>query len=705
MKRIYISMSLALFFFHLAYHELQAQIPQGFNYQSVVRDASGNVLSNANLGLRFTIHEGGATGNILYSETLTSATNTLGLFSHVIGSATPTQGSFSGINWKSGVKYLQVEIDVTGGNNYVSMGASKLESVPYALSAPDEQTLVWEGSTKTLSITGGNSVILPISGGSVGPTGPKGDTGVQGLQGAKGATGAAGVKGTTGVTGPTGADGAANAWGLTGNGGTNSTTNFLGTTDNHALVLKVNNIRSGYIGNGAIENVIIGYEAGNSIPNSNSRNVFIGGSVGRTNTGSLNTAVGNSALWSNTSGVSNIAVGASALFSNSTGNQNVVIGNSAASVFNGDNIVAIGYRAMLNANSSSYKSVAIGDSALYNNRAFGTVGVGSMALHKNTTGSYNTSVGYQTLLNNTIGNSNTAIGSNALYSNSTGVSNTAVGSYVLNGNTTGNNNTAVGSYALGGALVTGESNSAFGLNALLKNTSGNGNSAFGVSSQENNTWGTGNTSVGINSLYSNTIGQGNTAIGFDAGAGASGINFSNCTFLGASSTITASRVNITMIGHSVQNGQITANNQIALGNTSISSIRAQVSGITAYSDARYKTNVKEDVSGLDFITKLKPVTYNVKPSELHKIWGTPDSIIEKINHKETEQIRYTGLIAQDVEKAMRESGYNFTGIEIPSNSNETYTLRYTEFIMPMIKAIQEQQKQIDELKNLLNTNK
>ena len=113
---------------------------------------------------------------------------------------------------------------------------------------------------------------------------------------------------------------------------------------------------------------------------------------------------------------------------------------------------------------------------------------------------------------------------------------------------------------------------------------------------------------------------------------------------------------------------------------------------------RYKTNVKEDVKGLDFITRLKPVSYNVRPLELHKIWGTPDSLVNRINHSETEQVRYTGLIAQDVEKAMNESGYAFTGIDIPANDKETYAIRYTELMMPLIKAVQEQQKMIEDLK-------
>lgn len=48
-----------------------------------------------------------------------------------------------------------------------------------------------------------------------------------------------------------------------------------------------------------------------------------------------------------------------------------------------------------------------------------------------------------------------------------------------------------------------------------------------------------------------------------------------------------------------------------------------------------------------------------------------------------------GFLAQDVEKAAKESGFNFPGIDVPRNDKEVYSLRYVDFIMPMVKAIQE----------------
>jgi len=150
-----------------------------------------------------------------------------------------------------------------------------------------------------------------------------------------------------------------------------------------------------------------------------------------------------------------------------------------------------------------------------------------------------------------------------------------------------------------------------------------------------------------------------------------------------------------MLGYGITNAQCTGDNQVLLGNTAVSVISGQVP-FTIYSDKRFKTNIQEDVKGLDFIMKLKPVTYNENPEILHNIWGTPDSILKKLDFTDIKKMRFIGLLAQDVEIAAKESGWNnFPGIDVPKNKNEVYSLRYTDFIMPVIKSIQEQQEQIN----------
>lgn len=109
--------------------------PQGFNYQSIVRDVNGTVLSNQTVTLLFTIRSGAPNGPIAYSEKQVVSSNDFGLINLVIGQGgTPLQGAFSGINWSGGAKYLTVSIE-TSPNVFDELGSSELMSVPYALYA------------------------------------------------------------------------------------------------------------------------------------------------------------------------------------------------------------------------------------------------------------------------------------------------------------------------------------------------------------------------------------------------------------------------------------------------------------------------------------------------------------------------------------------------------------------------------------------
>jgi hypothetical protein len=305
----------------------------------------------------------------------------------------------------------------------------------------------------------------------------------------------------------------------------------------------------------------------------------------------------------------------------------------------------------------------------------------------------NTAVGYLSLPYSSAASFNTAFGANALGSITNGEFNVAVGASTLASNATGSNNTGVGNFVLN-SNTNGYSNVAVGSNAMNTNTTGYNNTVVGANAFDNSTAGNFNTVVGYNAFTDGTGGD-NVMIGDNTGPNVTGIVLDDCTIVGSTSRLTQNRTNVSLFGSYIANGQATANNQVVLGNTAVAQIRAQVNSITAFSDARYKINVDDNVAGLDFIKRLRPVSYNVRPTELHKIWGTPDSIVSKMSHADAEATRYTGFIAQEVEAAMRESGYNFTGIDIPKGENEVYALRYTEFIMPMVKAIQEQQEMIE----------
>ncbi len=129
MKKIIYS----LFLFLVSGISVFAQSPNLFNYQGVARSSTGAPLVSITIGMRLTIHDGSSTGTIVYQETQTPITNAFGLYNVAVGGGTVVSGTFSAINWGSGAKYLQVELDPAGGTAYTSIGSTQLLSVPYAL--------------------------------------------------------------------------------------------------------------------------------------------------------------------------------------------------------------------------------------------------------------------------------------------------------------------------------------------------------------------------------------------------------------------------------------------------------------------------------------------------------------------------------------------------------------------------------------------
>jgi microcystin-dependent protein len=112
-----------------------SQSPAAFKYQAVVRNNSGQVVMNQSVGFKLSILQATVTGTAVYVETQVSTTSQVGLVALEIGNGTLVSGNLSTINWGTGPYFLKVELDVTGGTNYVLMGTSQLLSVPYALYA------------------------------------------------------------------------------------------------------------------------------------------------------------------------------------------------------------------------------------------------------------------------------------------------------------------------------------------------------------------------------------------------------------------------------------------------------------------------------------------------------------------------------------------------------------------------------------------
>ncbi len=286
--------------------------------------------------------------------------------------------------------------------------------------------------------------------------------------------------------------------------------------------------------------------------------------------------------------------------------------------------------------------------------ASGNVGLGYLTFAKNTTGAYNAALGLKALNSNTIGSFNTGIGHHALRRNTTGKSNTACGSSALTYNTKGQYNTATGCTSLNG------------------NTTGNNNTGFGYGVMYFNQTGNYNTGVGYQALDLMFFGDGITALGYQADVTASGLT--NAMALGYTTTVDAS-------------------NKVVIGNTSVTSIGGQVAW-TNYSDGRIKKNIKKNVPGLQFINLLTPITYNYDLTKENDINGNT----EKIEYKEKydiERINFTGFIAQEVDAAATKIGYDFSGVD---KSGKIMGLRYSEFVVPLVKAVQELSSQNEALK-------
>lgn len=258
---------------------------------------------------------------------------------------------------------------------------------------------------------------------------------------------------------------------------------FSNTTANDNTAVGYNALYSQSYGNSGIDwtsyNTAIGFEAlFSNQPVSTSTgegNTAVGAMALRLNTtGYSNSACGLSALYSNTTGNYNTALGAGSLGSNTTASGNTAVGSSALSkqLFINGGIAwesyntAVGFEALSeNAPSTTSEGIyntALGARALKGNTSgFFNTANGSEALYSNTTGNNNTALGVDALLFNTTGNDNTASGIASLKGNTTGKYNTANGTYALSGNTTGANNTASGNVA-GYSISTGSNNTFLG---------------------------------------------------------------------------------------------------------------------------------------------------------------------------------------------------------------------------------------------------
>ena len=471
---------------------------------------------------------------------------------------------------------------------------------------------------------------------------------------------------------------------------------------NNASISGLNNSGFGW---GALNNSTSG--SGNSACgyktlNSNTTGSSNAGSGARAlfsnTTGDDNSGMGHHALFSNITGSFNTANGSGALYSNTIGNYNTALGFGAdVSTNNLVNATAIGANAIVSTNNA----MQLGDGNV--TQVFAGTGTnatlisgglqitgGSPATGKVLTSNASGVATWQTIA---LPNTAWSINGNAGTTNSSfiGTTDNYALNFKVNNQMAGridqlSGNTFLG-YQAAPSVTSGDGNSVIGAYALSYNGMGRLNSALGFYSLLFNVTGILNTAVGSFALTNNITGNSNTTIG--AYADVNGSSFDDATAIGSGA--------IVMNSHDLRLGSTTC--------TLISGNPAVYTG----SDARFKTSVNgNDVVGLEFIKRLRPVVYNFDTKKQTEFItkNMPDSIRKRYMDKDfapSTAIRQSGFIAQEVEKAAMEVGYNFHGIHKPDNDNDYYSLAYSVFVVPLVKAVQEQQQMIEDLKQEVKT--
>lgn len=387
----------------------------------------------------------------------------------------------------------------------------------------------------------------------------------------------------------------------------------------------------------------------------------------------FNTAEGDKALFSLTTGSGNTAVGWFSLFSDTDGSFNTGVG-AGTLLFNvgnqsvGDGIgnTAVGTAALL-FNTSGSNNTAVGTTALLNNSiGDNNTAVGAHALNQNMNGTFNNALGSSALFSNQTGGQNNAFGAQALQNNIDGFGNTAMGDLALHGNVSGFENVAVGDQA-------------------MQNGAGNNNTAVGVIALSVTT-GSDNTAIGRGALVACTNGNLNTAIGKDAGSGVT--SGSNNTIVGEGGGVGITTANnvicigAELAGENISNSCFIRN---IFGGAAPSGAAVLVSSNgrlgTTTSSRRFKEQIEPMDEASEALFALKPVTFRYK---------------KEIDPKAVLQF---GLVAEDVQTIHPD-------LVVHDTEGRPYSVRYDQVNAMLLneflkehKTVQEQGAMIAELRD------
>ena len=444
------------------------------------------------------------------------------------------------------------------------------------------------------------------------------------------------------------------AWKIGGNSGLTGGTHFFGCVNDDEIELRLNGEDSGIL---SADVAAFGYRAQRATDNTSTSSVSFGyEALGNAASGAqdANVAVGHQALNSVTIGGNHTFVGSD-------------VGTTSIPPFSGSN-TAIGHRAQQTIPIGT--ATAIGHRAL-ENTTDAALAIGAQAQMTSATAYSDLGIGYQAGMNGANG-----VGRGA-----------ALGD-------------AGHGFGVGACADSDEEiNYGFGYVALNNATTGAQNCAFGLSALATGTSVDQCVAVGMNSLTAAT-GDGNTAMGFSAldGVGSGTYN----TGFGAFAGPTVSTLNYTSaIGY---NAVPTATGRIVFGTTLSTNLTGGYGAWQNLSDARFKRDVRNDVPGLDLITALRPVTYRLDAPAIEHFTGAEARLERNLpaddlagmrtDWAQAAQVRHTGLLAQEAASVMDALGKCEDIVHVPTEDHDHYTVGYATLVVPLVRAVQQQQERI-----------
>ena len=473
MKKLLCFVFVTLFFTLSAFAQTE-----GINFQGVARNAAGEVLVSQKISLRLSVVLGSESGAVAYVETRLATTNPQGVFAVVVGDGNVISktGNFSSIDWGTASKFIKVEMDPNAGNNFLMMGTSRMQAVPFAFYAYGVDAENVKG-------------ILPLG---------SGGTGVASISELKTSLAVDQINNTSDASKP------------------------ISTATQVALTTKVDKVTGKELSTNDYTTAektklaaITGTNTGDQdlsafattsqlVTKANATDVTTSLAT-KANAADVTTSLATKVdkvtgkeLSTNdytTAEKTKLA----AITGTNTGDQVNITGNAgtATKLQNARTINGIAFDGSVDITvpagvpyTGATQAVDLGayelKTSLLNGITVGKGGgndstntaIGYLALPSNTTGSFNTASGAGSLFSNTTGDGNTATGLEALASNTTGSSNTAFGFGALSLNVQGSDNTAIGNSAnVGSDSLTNATAIGFGAIVNTSNTLQLGNTA------------------------------------------------------------------------------------------------------------------------------------------------------------------------------------------------------------------------------------